>query len=63
MTFPHDFWTKPYSYQMGYISGTWKPSERDKKPPEGNPCEKDTKAWHEWEAGFEAGQLATEEQK
>jgi hypothetical protein len=53
---PHAEWRKnadkPFSWKMGFISGGWTPSDRDKLPPQ-NPCQKGTTWEREWQEGFE----------
>jgi hypothetical protein len=42
---------KPYVYQSGWLKGTWKPTDKDKQPPE-NPCVAGSENWRIWEEGF-----------
>jgi hypothetical protein len=62
--FPDEWYAKPYSWRMGFISGKWRvrtdrPANKltawDKTPPEPNPLARETQAWLDWEEGFRAG--------
>ena len=53
--FPDIWYEHGYTWRMGFLSGKWRATERDKVPPSGNPMVPGTAEWREWQDGFKAG--------
>jgi hypothetical protein len=50
--FPDIWYSQPYSWRQGFISGGWTPTPKDKEPPL-NPCALGTEWERQWQEGFE----------
>lgn len=52
--FPDEWYAHGYTWRMGFLSGKWRATAKDKVPPV-NPIVPGTELWREWQDGFEAG--------